>query len=159
MKTVLVSWSGGKDSCLALYELLQSPEYTVAALLTTVTRDYDRVSMHGVRRATRCRPARCSPYRARQLSLPPLHETSTSSIEGFTRAPLLLAEDMEGASCPGLFLRQSNSCNTTVESTVARLPISEYAAGYQAMRDAMGKGKAKAKPAAKTRTPGKKIPV
>jgi 2-methylisocitrate lyase-like PEP mutase family enzyme len=31
-----------------------------------------------------------------------------------------------------------------VESTVARLPVSEYAAGYQAMRDAMGKGKAKA---------------
>jgi hypothetical protein len=30
-----------------------------------------------------------------------------------------------------------------VESTVARLPVSEYAAGYQAMRDAMGKGKAK----------------
>ena len=46
-----------------------------------------------------------------------------------------------------------------VESTVARLPVSEYAAGYQAMRDAMGKGKAKAKPAAKTGTPAKKTPV
>ena len=66
---------------------------------------------------------------------------------------------MEGASCPGLFLLQSNSCNTTVESTVARLPVSEYAAGYQAMRDAMGKGKAKTKPAAKTRTPAKKTPA
>ena len=32
-----------------------------------------------------------------------------------------------------------------IERTVARLPVSEYAAGYQAMRDAMGKGKAKAK--------------
>jgi uncharacterized protein (TIGR00290 family) len=46
-----MSWSGGKDSCLALYELLRSRQYDVAALLTTVTRDYDRVSMHGVRRA------------------------------------------------------------------------------------------------------------
>lgn len=36
-----------------------------------------------------------------------------------------------------------------VESTVARLPVKDYIAGYQAMRDA--KGKAKAKPAAKTR--------
>jgi hypothetical protein len=27
-----------------------------------------------------------------------------------------------------------------VESTVARLPVAEYAAGYQAMRDGMGKG-------------------
>jgi hypothetical protein len=43
-----------------------------------------------------------------------------------------------------------------VERTVARLPVSEYAAGYQAMRDAMGKGKAKAKPAAKNGTPAKK---
>jgi uncharacterized protein (TIGR00290 family) len=45
-----MSWSGGKDSCVALQELQQSPGYSVAALLTTVTRDYDRISMHGVRR-------------------------------------------------------------------------------------------------------------
>jgi len=50
LETVLVSWSGGKDSCLALYELMKSREYNVAALLTTLTRDYDRSSMHGVRR-------------------------------------------------------------------------------------------------------------
>jgi uncharacterized protein (TIGR00290 family) len=49
-KEVLVSWSGGKDSCLALYELQQSAEYKIAALLTTITADYDRISMHGVRR-------------------------------------------------------------------------------------------------------------
>jgi uncharacterized protein (TIGR00290 family) len=45
-----MSWSGGKDSCLALYELLKSGDYHAGALLTTVTRDYDRISMHGVRR-------------------------------------------------------------------------------------------------------------
>ena len=49
-KQVLVSWSGGKDSCLALYEIQLSHEYEVAALLTTITGDYNRVSMHGVRR-------------------------------------------------------------------------------------------------------------
>ncbi len=46
---VLMSWSGGKDSCLALYEI-QKAQIRVEALLTTVTRDYDRISMHGVRR-------------------------------------------------------------------------------------------------------------
>ncbi len=51
MKPVLMSWSGGKDSCLALYEIQKSPDYRVAALLTTITREYDRISMHGVRRA------------------------------------------------------------------------------------------------------------
>jgi uncharacterized protein (TIGR00290 family) len=51
MKKVLMSWSGGKDSCLALYEIQKTQDYRVAALLTTVTRDYDRISMHGVRRS------------------------------------------------------------------------------------------------------------
>lgn len=43
-----------------------------------------------------------------------------------------------------------------IERTVARLPVAEYTAGYQAMREAMHKGKAKATPAAKTRTSAKK---
>jgi uncharacterized protein (TIGR00290 family) len=51
VKPVLMSWSGGKDSCLALYEIQKSSDYSVAALLTTITREYDRISMHGVRRA------------------------------------------------------------------------------------------------------------
>jgi uncharacterized protein (TIGR00290 family) len=46
-----MSWSGGKDSCLALYEIQRSSDYRVAALLTTITREYDGISMHGVRRA------------------------------------------------------------------------------------------------------------
>jgi uncharacterized protein (TIGR00290 family) len=46
---VLLSWSGGKDSCLALWEIHRAAELRVAALLTTVTRDYERISMHGVR--------------------------------------------------------------------------------------------------------------
>jgi uncharacterized protein (TIGR00290 family) len=50
MKNVLVSWSGGKDSCLALYEIQKAQKHKVCALLTTITRDYDRISMHGVRR-------------------------------------------------------------------------------------------------------------
>src|SRR5688500_3862551 len=48
--SVLMSWSGGKDSCIALYEMKKAADYRVAALLTTLTREYDRISMHGVRR-------------------------------------------------------------------------------------------------------------
>jgi uncharacterized protein (TIGR00290 family) len=48
-RPVILSWSGGKDSCLALYELMKGEEFRVEALLTTVTRDYQRISMHGVR--------------------------------------------------------------------------------------------------------------
>jgi uncharacterized protein (TIGR00290 family) len=47
---VLFCWSGGKDSCMALRELRRDTRYEIAALLTTVTETYDRISMHGVRR-------------------------------------------------------------------------------------------------------------
>jgi uncharacterized protein (TIGR00290 family) len=48
---VLVAWSGGKDSALALRAVLGDPTLAVEALLTTVTREYDRISVHGVRRS------------------------------------------------------------------------------------------------------------
>lgn len=46
--TVALSWSGGKDSALALSALREDGIEPVA-LLTTLTEDYDRISMHGVR--------------------------------------------------------------------------------------------------------------
>ena len=48
---VLFCWSGGKDSAMALHALQAARECRIAALLTTVTEEYDRISMHGVRRA------------------------------------------------------------------------------------------------------------
>ena len=47
---VVLSWSGGKDSALVLHALREAGAYEVVALLTTITEDYDRISMHGVRR-------------------------------------------------------------------------------------------------------------
>ncbi|MDA8104443.1 MAG: hypothetical protein M0Z71_03595, partial [Nitrospiraceae bacterium] len=47
---ILFAWSSGKDSAMALHTLMKDRRYEVAALLTTVTEEYDRVSMHGVRR-------------------------------------------------------------------------------------------------------------
>jgi uncharacterized protein (TIGR00290 family) len=50
-KQVLLSWSGGKDSALALQALRADPSVEVVGLLTSVTREYDRISVHGVRRS------------------------------------------------------------------------------------------------------------
>jgi uncharacterized protein (TIGR00290 family) len=50
-KQVLLSWSGGKDSALSLQALRTDPRVEVAGLLTSVTRDYERISVHGVRRS------------------------------------------------------------------------------------------------------------
>jgi uncharacterized protein (TIGR00290 family) len=47
-EAVALSWSGGKDSALALLALREAGTEP-AVLLTTLTEDYDRVSMHGVR--------------------------------------------------------------------------------------------------------------
>jgi uncharacterized protein (TIGR00290 family) len=46
---VVIGWSGGKDSALALREILRDDRYEVAALLTTCTEGFRRISMHGVR--------------------------------------------------------------------------------------------------------------
>jgi uncharacterized protein (TIGR00290 family) len=47
---ILFCWSGGKDSAMALHTLLHQSDLHIAALLTTVTETYNRISMHGVRR-------------------------------------------------------------------------------------------------------------
>jgi len=45
----LISWSSGKDSAFALYEVRRAGEFDVVGALTTVTETFDRVSIHGVR--------------------------------------------------------------------------------------------------------------
>lgn len=52
MKTpIVMSWSGGKDSTIALHELLQTGEYDVVSLMTSLCEEYRRISHHGVREA------------------------------------------------------------------------------------------------------------
>jgi len=43
------NWSGGKDSALCLYHVLQQKNYGIKYLLTTLSASTQRVSMHGVR--------------------------------------------------------------------------------------------------------------
>ena len=50
MRTLL-SWSSGKDSAWSLHVLRQRPDVSVVGLVTTVNAAFDRVAMHGVRRA------------------------------------------------------------------------------------------------------------
>ena len=45
----IFNWSSGKDSALALHKILQSNEYEICSLLTSVNSHYNRISMHGVR--------------------------------------------------------------------------------------------------------------
>jgi uncharacterized protein (TIGR00290 family) len=45
----LIAWSSGKDSAWALHEVRRTGDYDIIGALTTVTDEFARVSMHGVR--------------------------------------------------------------------------------------------------------------
>ena len=68
---ILFCWSGGKDSALALHSLLQQSRVRIAALLTTVTEGYDRISMHGVRRELLQRQAESLRLPLHEVFIPP----------------------------------------------------------------------------------------
>lgn len=78
---IALSWSGGKDSSLALAALHADPRWEVVALLTSITGGYDRVSIHGVRRAL-------LEAQVRQLGLPLIEIALTpqSSNEAYEAA-------------------------------------------------------------------------
>jgi len=45
---ILLFWSGGKDSALALHYLKKDPRYEVIGLITTINRDTNNVKFHGI---------------------------------------------------------------------------------------------------------------
>lgn len=49
MKKTYFNWSSGKDSALALHKMLQNKEHNLDLLVTTTNKNFDRVSMHGLR--------------------------------------------------------------------------------------------------------------
>jgi uncharacterized protein (TIGR00290 family) len=68
---MLFCWSGGKDSAMALHTLLQHPDVRIAALLTTVTETYDRISMHGVRSELLVQQAQSIGLPLHEVRIPP----------------------------------------------------------------------------------------
>jgi uncharacterized protein (TIGR00290 family) len=70
MERVALSWSGGKDSALALRALRDELQIEPQALITTVTADYGRVSMHGVRRELVRAQARAVGSRLVEVEIP-----------------------------------------------------------------------------------------
>lgn len=49
MKKAIFAWSGGKDSTLALHQIIQENEFEIVGLMTTLNSQHKRVSMHGIR--------------------------------------------------------------------------------------------------------------
>lgn len=66
---VALAWSSGKDSAFALH-VLRAERAHVARLFTTVTADFDRVSMHGTRRAVLAAQAEAAGLPLDQIEIP-----------------------------------------------------------------------------------------
>jgi uncharacterized protein (TIGR00290 family) len=88
---VLVAWSGGKDSALALHELKKFGLYEIEALLCTLTEDFDRVSMHGVRRSLIERQAFAIGCPLKKVFIP--YPCSNESYEALMKEALLKYRD------------------------------------------------------------------
>lgn len=89
--SLALSWSGGKDSALALRTLRDEHGLEPHALVTTVTSTFDRISMHGVRRNLLKRQAAALALPLVEVVIPPgcpntVYEERWS--EAFASAPL-----------------------------------------------------------------------
>lgn len=103
-KDIFLSWSGGKDSSLALYEIRKANNHSVAALLTTITEDYDRISMHGVRRALLEQQAEALGLPLKEILIP---KDSTNAIYEARMRALLeegLSEGIDTVAFGDIFL-------------------------------------------------------
>jgi uncharacterized protein (TIGR00290 family) len=100
-----MSWSGGKDSALALHEIIETGGYEIKALLTTVTADFDRISMHGVRRSLLHAQASSLGLPLEEVWIP--KGASNETYEAQMRAALSKQRDagVEAVAFGDLFLR------------------------------------------------------
>lgn len=92
--SIILSWSGGKDSALALHVLKRDPRYRLAGLLTSVNRDYGRISMHGVRESL-------LDAQAAFLGLP-LHKVGLSAKSGNQEYEAAMAAKLEELKQQGI---------------------------------------------------------
>lgn len=91
MTRTVVSWSSGKDSALALHEARRSPDSEVVGILTTVTSEMHRVSMHGVRESLLDRQAQALGLRCWKVPIPlpcpnEVYEREMARVLGEVRA-------------------------------------------------------------------------
>ena len=116
---VAVSWSGGKDSTLALAAALADERLEVRTLVTTVTSGYERISMHGVRRTLLRRQAAALGLPLVEVPIAP--GCSNDDYEGAMRLALapLAAEGVGGVVCGDLFLEDVRAYRERLLASVA----------------------------------------
>ncbi|HEY6985310.1 MAG TPA: ATP-binding protein [Rhodanobacteraceae bacterium] len=118
---VLLAWSGGKDSTLALERLLDDARWHVAGLVTTVTTDYDRIAIHGVRRSILRRQVEPLGIPLIEAEIPPQASNETyeaSFADALARARVLTGTGVDMIAFGDLFLADVRAYR---ESMLARI--------------------------------------
>jgi uncharacterized protein (TIGR00290 family) len=126
LEPILFCWSGGKDSAMALHLLRQEKDVRVAALLTTVTSGYERISMHGVRRSLLVQQAGVLGLALHEVRIPP--QCVNSDYEEQMRKALLAvkAQGVRRVAFGDIFLqdlREYRERNLAREGMSAIFPI------------------------------------
>ena len=122
---IVLSWSGGKDSSLALAALRADPAYEVVGLLTSLTRDYDRISIHGVRRALLLEQAAALELPLFEVTLEP--QSSNAAYEAaFSEGVSRVRESIPGlvhVAYGDLFLEDVRAYRERLSATVGVVPV------------------------------------
>ena len=101
---VVMSWSGGKDSAVALWRLQQDTDVEVTGLLTTLTAGYDRISMQGVRRTLLEAQADVLDLKVYPVWIPPRCSNQVYEAEMSRAVETLQADGVEAIGFGDLFL-------------------------------------------------------
>lgn len=86
---LFMNWSSGKDSAMALHELMVNGKFEIDQLFTTVNQSTERVSMHGLHRDLLKEQAKAIGLPLEMLELPALPDMDTynqlmkEKVEGF----------------------------------------------------------------------------
>ena len=92
---VLLAWSGGKDAAWTLHVLRQRDDIHVVGLLTTVTKDDQRVSMQGIRRSVLHAQTKATGLPLIEAMIP-AHCTNEDYVQAMTDALVQAAQRWAG---------------------------------------------------------------
>jgi uncharacterized protein (TIGR00290 family) len=103
---ILIAWSGGKDCLMALQRLRADPAWNVVGLLTTITRQFDRVAMHGIRRDVLHAQARALnlPLIESELDWPSSNDAYESAFTGSLQRARDITPELRHIAFGDLFL-------------------------------------------------------
>ena len=101
---IALSWSGGKDSAMALYMLREQPRWEIGCLLTVVAADLERISHHGVRAALLRQQAAALGLSLREVPVPVDCTMAQYDAAWVEALGLCRAEGMETVAFGDIFL-------------------------------------------------------